>query len=76
MHFMYSPIQNGMQDGTIVRLNRGAGFGYVRDRSGARQYIFVIGSAINRNDARALSEGRPVRFRLDPGGEIRELVLS
>lgn len=65
-----------LQEGTVARLNPGAGFGYVRDRTGSNEYIFVFGSALKRAQAKNLSVGKTVQFRVSGQGRVDELVVD
>ncbi len=65
-----------MQQGTIARLNADAGFGYVRDASGEHSFIFVVGKAITHAEARRLSVGAEVQFRVSGQGRVDELIPS
>jgi cold shock CspA family protein len=65
-----------LQEGTVVRLNLDAGFGYVRDRKGSHQYIFVFGSALKRAQVKYLSVGKSVHFRVNGKGRVNELVVD
>ncbi len=68
--------QTEMQQGTIARMNAGAGFGYVRDASGEHSFIFIVGKALTHADARRLSVGAEVQFRVSGQGRVDELVPS
>lgn len=57
----------------MSRLNEAAGFGYFDDDDDVHSYIFVFGRAIKHSDARQLSTGAVVRFRLEEGGRVSEL---
>lgn len=63
-----------MQRGTVARLNLQAGFGYVQAEDGEHAYIFVVGTALNHSQVRALHVGQPVRFRLSGHARVEELV--
>ncbi len=63
------------REGTIARLNRDAGFGYVQDLTG-HCYIFVFGTAIKRSKTGPLRVGLAVRFRVSGQGRVDELVLG
>lgn len=65
-----------LQAGTVARINSSAGFGYVRDTQGTRQYIFVLGDAINRLHAAKLRVGKEVKFHVDADGRVDQLVLG
>ena len=65
-----------LQQGTVARLNPGAGFGYVRDAKGEHSYIFVVGKALKHSQARMLSVGKQVRFRVSGQGQVDELVVA
>jgi len=65
-----------LQTGVVVRLNSDAGFGYVRNETGDRQYIFVFGAAIKRAQAGKLAVGQPVRFRISGKDRVDELVAA
>ena len=65
-----------MQEGTVARLNLKAGFGYVRDQSGENEYIFIIGFALKNSQAKNLSVGAPVRFRVSGKGRVDELLVG
>lgn len=64
-----------LQEGTVARLNPKAGFGYVRDQSGANEYIFVFGFALKHSLAKNLSLGAHVQFRVSGKGRVDELSL-
>ena len=63
-----------LQEGTVVRLNPKAGFGYVRDQAGANEYIFVFGFALKHSQAKNLSIGAHVQFRVSGKGRVGELM--
>lgn len=63
-----------LQHGTVARLNRDAGFGYVRDAKGQHSFIFLVGKALSHSQGRALCVGKPVRFRVSGQGRVDELV--
>ena len=65
-----------LQEGTVARLNTKAGFGYVRDHSGSNEYIFVFGFAIKHSQAKNLSIGAHVQFRVSGQGRIDELLVD
>lgn len=65
-----------MQEGTVARLNPKAGFGYVRDQSGANEYIFIFGFALKHSQAKNLSIGEPVQFRVSGQGRVDELLVN
>lgn len=67
--------QEGLQPGTVERLNLSAGFGYVRDATGEFCYIFVVGTALTHADARRLVVGKHVKFRLSGGRRVEEVVV-
>ncbi|MFG5408117.1 cold shock domain-containing protein [Piscinibacter sakaiensis] len=69
-------VANELQQGTVARLNPGAGFGYVRDAEGRHSYIFVIGRALKHSQARTLTVGKAVRFRVSGQGRVDELVVA
>ena len=57
-------------------MNASAGFGYVRDKRGLRQYIFVLGDAIERLRGEKLRVGKEVRFHVDADGRVDQLVVG
>jgi cold shock CspA family protein len=63
-----SPWHNG----TIVRLNLAAGFGYVQEPQHGT-FIFLVGRALRHADAHRLAVGKAVRFRLSGNGRVDEL---
>lgn len=65
-----------LQEGTVARLNPKAGFGYVRDQSGANEYIFVFGFALQHSQAKKLSIGAHVQFRVSGKGRVDELLVD
>ena len=65
-----------LQEGTVARLNSKAGFGYVRDQSGANEYIFIIGFALKQSQAKNLSVGAHVKFRVSGKGRVDELLVT
>lgn len=65
-----------LQEGTVARLNPKAGFGYVRDQPGDNEYIFVFGSALKHSQAKNLSVGKAVHFRVSGQGRVDELLLD
>lgn len=65
-----------LQEGTVVRLNTKAGFGYVRDQAGANEYIFIYGFALKHSQAKNLSIGAHVQFRVSGKGRIDELLVD
>ena len=65
-----------LQDGTVARLNPKAGFGYVRDQSGANEYIFVFGFSLKHSQAKNLSIGAHVQFRVSGKGRVDELLVG
>ena len=65
-----------LQEGTVTRLNPKAGFGYVRDQSGANEYIFVFGFALKHSQAKKLFMGAHVQFRVSGKGRIDELLVD
>ena len=64
------------QVGTVARLNPKAGFGYVRDQSGANEYIFIFGFALKHSQAQNLSIGEHVQFRVSGKGRVDELLVD
>jgi CspA family cold shock protein len=64
------------QQGTVVRLNLSAGFGYVQDEMGENTYIFLVGKALNHAQARGLSLGKAVKFRVSGQGRVDELIVA
>lgn len=64
-----------LQQGTVSRLEPSAGFGYVRDAKGENSYIFLIGKAIKHTQARELSIGKSVTFRVSGQGHVDELAI-
>lgn len=68
------PAGSTLQQGTIARLNLGAGFGYVRDAMGQHCFILLVGRALTHSEARKLSPGGLVRFRVSGQGQVDELV--
>ena len=74
-----SPVQAKptlLQTGIVSRIDRGAGFGYVQDKVGKNQYIFVFGDVIKRSQTKDLNVGKPVEFRVSGNGRIDELLLK
>lgn len=72
-----SPIYTSpltLQSGTVTRLNRDVGFGYVLDQWRLRQYIFVFGAAIKHSQTGQLAVGKPVMFRLGDEGRVEQLI--
>ena len=65
-----------LRRGTVSRLNQEAGFGYVDDDDGVHSYIFVFGHAIKHSNARQLSVGARVRFRVEERGRVSNLQLT
>lgn len=65
-----------LQEGTVVRLNTDAGFGYVRDAKAERSYIFLFGRAIKHSQVHLLAVGKPVKFRVSGQGRVDELVID
>lgn len=65
-----------LQPGTVTRLNREAGFGYVSEDGGGHNYIFVVGKAITHRDAGGLFVGKKVRFRVSGIGRVDELSVA
>ena len=65
-----------MQEGTVARLNPKAGFGYVRDQSGANEYIFIFGFALKHSQAKNLSVGKVVHFQVSGQGRVDKLLLD
>lgn len=65
-----------LQEGTVARLNPKAGFGYVRDHSGANEYIFIFGFALKHSQAKNLSIGAHVQFRVSGKGRVDELLVG
>jgi len=65
-----------LQRGTVARLVPSAGFGYVRDANGENSYIFLIGKAIKHAQARKLSIGKSVTFRVSGQGHVDELAIA
>ena len=65
-----------LQEGTIARLNTKAGFGYVRDQAGVNEYIFVFGFALKHAEAKNLSIGAHVQFRVSGKGRVDELLVN
>lgn len=63
-----------LHHGTIVRLNRTAGFGYVRDREGGA-FIFVVEKALTHAQFRKLELGTEVRYRLDARLRVTSVFL-
>jgi hypothetical protein len=52
----------GPQMGKVVRIGPERRFGYVKNASGSRTYIFVVGHSITHRDAAKLQVGSDVRF--------------
>lgn len=69
-------LATNLQQGTVARLNPGAGFGYVRDAKGENSYIFLVGKALKHSQARMLSVGKAVMFRVSGHGQVDELFVS
>ena len=65
-----------LQEGTVARLNPKAGFGYVRDQAGANEYIFIVGFALKHSQAKNLSVGAHVQFRVSGKGRVDELLVG
>lgn len=70
------PTSDGLKGGTVASLNQKAGFGYVDDDDGVHRYIFVFGTALKHSQARTLTVGKPVKFRVSGEGRVDELVVS
>ena len=73
---LVKPVEVLLQQGTVARMNPSAGFGYVRDASGTHNYIFVVGKALKHSQARALTVGKSVKFRVSGKGQVEELVIA
>jgi hypothetical protein len=43
---------------------------------GVHRYIFVFGTARKHSEARHLTVGKPVKFRVSGRGRVDELVIS
>ena len=69
-------LKGGMQHGVVSRLNWDAGFGYVRTDDGRFQFIFVVGRTLTNREARRLTVGQRVRFRLSAPNRVAELVAD
>jgi cold shock CspA family protein len=67
--------ETGPQTGKVVRLGPERRFGYVVNAAGTRSYIFVVGSAISRQEAIKLRVGSDVRFEVVGQGRVERLVL-
>ena len=63
------------QTGTVIRLSRGAGFGYVRDSARGCAYIFSVTRVLKVSQAHLLCVDRQVRFRVNLIGHVDELEL-
>lgn len=70
------PVASELRSGTVAKLNRDAGFGYVDDADGLHRFIFVAGHALRRADFGKLKLGSSVRFRTSGQGRVDELVLA
>lgn len=64
-----------LRHGIIVRPNRAAGFGYVRDREGDA-FIVVVEQALTPAQFRKVKLGTEVRYRLDAGRRVIEVSLA
>ena len=64
------------QTGVVSRLNWDAGLGYVRTDDGRFQFIFVVGKTLPNREARKLTVGQRVRFRLSAPNRVAELVAD
>jgi cold shock protein len=71
-----SAAQVKLQMVTVARLEPDAGFGYVRDKAGEHSYIFVVGKALKHAQARKLTIGKAVKFRVSGQGRVEELVIA
>ncbi|WP_041930445.1 cold shock domain-containing protein [Methylibium petroleiphilum] len=76
METTQAPTTEGLKAGTVASLNQKAGFGYVDDADGQHRYIFVFGTALKHSQARMLTVGKPVKFRVSGHGRVDELVIS
>ena len=65
-----------LRSGTVAKLNRDAGFGYVDDSDGLHRFIFVAGYALRRAEFGKLRLGSSVLFRTSGQGRVDELVLA
>lgn len=61
--------------GTILRLNREVGFGYVSIESEGLAYFFLLGKAILYRNSRDMKVGDRVAFNLDHSGEKVETLV-
>lgn len=62
--------------GTILRLNREIGFGYVGIESERLSYGFLLGKAILYRNSRDMKAGDRVAFHLDHSGKkVEQLVI-
>lgn len=62
------------QVGTVTRLSRRGGFGYVRSSAGGEPYIFSVHRALGPSEAHRIRVGRRVRFRVSVAGRVVELA--
>ena len=69
-------MSDQLQLGTICRLNRDNGFGYVRDAAHEHSFIFLFGRALTWAQASELRIGTEVRFRVGEKGRVHEVVSS
>lgn len=65
-----------LRGGAVSRLNQEAGFGYVDDDDSKHRFIFVFGHSIRHSQARGLSVGSRVRFRLAEGDRSAAQALE
>lgn len=64
------------QLGVVIRINKDAGFGYVRDGQTEHTYIFVVERSLSHRTMQQLRVGSSVWFKLDEQNRVVNLVLA